>query len=70
LTIFHFDGDGTVSGVIGSLNNYAGPGITFSNIAARLIDPRILRDLIGYKTLNTELRVRAITLVAIGHALT
>src|SRR5262245_37487242 len=36
LDIFGFDGDGTVSGVNGSLNNYAGPGITFSNIAANL----------------------------------
>jgi hypothetical protein len=37
LDIFGFDGDGTVSGVNGSLNNYAGPGITFSNIAANLM---------------------------------
>jgi hypothetical protein len=34
LAIFGFDGDGTVSGVNGSLNNYAGPGTSFSNIAA------------------------------------
>jgi hypothetical protein len=34
LGIFGFDGDGTVSGVNGSLIAYAGPGITFSNIAA------------------------------------
>jgi hypothetical protein len=37
LGIFGFDGDGTVSGVNGSLNNYAGPGITFSNIAANVM---------------------------------
>jgi hypothetical protein len=34
LAIFGFDGDGTQSNSNGSLVNYAGPGITFSNIAA------------------------------------
>jgi hypothetical protein len=34
LDAFGFDGDGNASNSIGALINYAGPGITFSNIAA------------------------------------
>ena len=34
LPAFGFDGDGTQSSSTGALNNYMGPGITFSNIAA------------------------------------
>jgi hypothetical protein len=34
LDAFNFDGDGDVSNSVGALHNYAGPGITFSNIAA------------------------------------
>ena len=37
LDIFGFDGDGTFSNSNGALNNYAGPGITFSNIAANVM---------------------------------
>lgn len=39
LTIFGFDGDGTWSNAITGafLNNYAGPGTSFSNIAANLL---------------------------------
>jgi hypothetical protein len=37
LGIFGFDGDGNVSGTNGSLTNYAGPGITFTNIAGNLM---------------------------------
>jgi hypothetical protein len=36
LDIFGFDGDGSQSNSNGTLSNYAGPGITFSNIAANL----------------------------------